>query len=127
MGRFGGKVENHVGHRRRCPGGSEEPLFIFTQTEAYVDPGQQPNEEQQRERGISAVTEAPSHRPRLRRSHADDKVRVIEVIASFSRGSTETLPLTLRHCIAGMQYMRATLPARTKEIRDDGTIVEVVI
>lgn len=26
-----------------------------------------------------------------------------------------------------MQYMRATLLARTKEIRDDGTIVEVVI
>lgn len=26
-----------------------------------------------------------------------------------------------------MQYMKATLVARTKEIRDDGTVVEVVI
>ena len=35
--------------------------------------------------------------------------------------------LTRQPCIATMQYMNATPLARTKEVRDDGTIVEVVI
>ena len=30
-------------------------------------------------------------------------------------------------CIARLQYMRATLLARSKEVHDDGSIVEVVI
>ena len=34
---------------------------------------------------------------------------------------------TCTQCIASMQYMKATLLAHSKEIRDDGSIVEVVI
>jgi len=33
----------------------------------------------------------------------------------------------VRRCIAKMQYMRATLLVRTKEVRDDGTIVVIVV
>lgn len=42
-------------------------------------------------------------------------------------GSTERPSLTRQPCIATMQYMQAIPLARTKEVRDDGIIVEVVI
>lgn len=51
----------------------------------------------------------------------------MEVRLSQTLGSTESTPLTRPPCIATMQYMRAVPLARTKEVRDDGTIVEVVI
>jgi Family of unknown function (DUF6516) len=51
------------------------------------------------------------------------------VVSRLARtlGSTEQRSLTRRLCIAIMQYTKAVPLARTKEVRDDGTIVELVI
>jgi hypothetical protein len=42
-------------------------------------------------------------------------------------GSSTTAAWTSGPCIASMQYMRAALLAHAKELRDDGSIVEIVI
>jgi Family of unknown function (DUF6516) len=54
-------------------------------------------------------------------------VRFVTWCYASGRFNPTQLPWTAKRCIANMQYMTAKLLARTKEVRDDGSMVEVVI